>query len=265
MLTKTPPAPMSSEVKSVLCLRVGFGALICLIAAAALGVAAAADPNALWNIVHGLCVFDKTHLHTPAPCASVDLDGGEAQGSAVLKDILGKTQFLLIPTRRLTGIEDPLVGTDALPNYWAAAWAARGYVAKNAQKDLPRDDIGMAINGAGARTQGQLHIHIDCVRPDVRDSLATRWAEIGPHWGDFTLLGQNYRARRIEGEALDPDPFRLLAEDKRSVPLSEDSLAVIGARFSGGKPGFILLAEKAPGGAVHTENLLDHSCAVAAK
>ncbi|VTZ26088.1 CDP-diacylglycerol pyrophosphatase [Methylocella tundrae] len=264
MLIETPPAPAASEAKSLRRFGAALGA-ICLIGAAAIGVAAASDPNALWSIVHGLCVFDKTHLHTSAPCASVDLEGGEAQGSAVLKDILGKTQFLLIPTRRLTGIEDPLIGTDGLPNYWSAAWDARNLVAKNARRDLSRDEIGMAINGAGARTQDQLHIHIDCVRPDVRDALAGRSAEIGAHWADFTLLGARYRARRIDGEAPDPDPFRLLAEDKRSAPLSEDSLAVIGARFSDGKPGFVLLAEQAPRGAVHTENLLDHSCAVAAR
>ena len=59
---------------------------------------------------------------------------------------MAKTQFLLIPTRRLAGIEDPLVGTAALPNYWRVAWAARGWVFQRAQKELPRDAIGMAIN-----------------------------------------------------------------------------------------------------------------------
>ena len=30
----------------------------------------------------------------------------------------------------------------------------------------------MAINSALSRSQGQLHIHIDCIRSDVREALA---------------------------------------------------------------------------------------------
>ena len=249
MLTKSP-SPSQSAEKTRRRSRPAVAAIVAVMSLAGIGVAAAVDHDALWKVVHGLCVFDETHLHSPAPCASVDLDRGEEAGWAILKDLVGRTQFLLIPTRRLTGIEDPVIGTDAVPNYWSAAWATRDLVAKNAQKDLTRADVGMAINGQGARSQNQLHIHIDCVRPDVRRILASRSAEIGAHWGDFRLLGRHYRARRIVGEAPDPDPFRLLAEDKRSAPLRDDSLAVIGATFAGGKPGFVLLAEQAPGASV---------------
>jgi CDP-diacylglycerol pyrophosphatase len=80
--------------------------------------------------------------------------------------------------------------------------------------------------------------------------------------GDFRLLGRVYRARRINGEEAEPDPFRLLTEDGPSAPLAEDSLAVIGVRQPGGEAGFVLLAEKALHGKTHAENLLDHSCAV---
>ena len=64
---------------------------------------AAAHPNALWHIVHDLCVTDMNTSGNPAPCAVVDLD----QGFAVLKDIQGATQYLLLPTARVTGIESP--------------------------------------------------------------------------------------------------------------------------------------------------------------
>jgi len=263
MLTKTSAAPWRGYRN---CLRLGrlIAALACvLLSAAAGGVSAAIDRDALWNVVHGLCVPDEIHLHSPLPCFAVDLDGGEQGGSAILTYLIGRTQVLLVPTRRLAGIEDPLVGTNALPNYWRAAWAARGLVAKKAQKDLPRDAIGMAINGAAARTQDQLHIHVDCVRADVRRALASRSAKISVQWGNFRVLGRTYRARRIVGEELDSDPFRLLAEDKQSSPLGDNSVAVIGARFADGEPGFIVLAERAPRGAARAEELLDHSCAVA--
>jgi CDP-diacylglycerol pyrophosphatase len=225
-------------------------------------LALAFGSDALWKIVHGLCVVDQMRFQSPAPCAEVDLKGGEERGFAILKDIRGATQFLLIPTRRLSGIEDPLIGTDAVPNYWRAAWAVRKLVSANAGQDLQGDDIAMAINGAGSRTQDQLHIHVDCVRVDVRDALRARAGEIGPKWADFTLLNHVYRARRIIGAEPEPDPFRLLAEDKELAPRAEDSLAVIGVRYDG-KPGFALIAQRAPNGKSHLEYLLDHNCAVA--
>jgi CDP-diacylglycerol pyrophosphatase len=159
------------------------GAFIGALLGAARSVAASLDEDVLWKIVHGLCVVDERRLHSPAPCAAVDLSGGEEDGFAILKDLVGKTQFLLIPTRRVMGIEDPLVGAGALPNYWRDAWTARALVSKNAGKDLPREDIGMAINGVGARTQDQLHIHVDCVRADVRAALQAAVAGIGDKWG----------------------------------------------------------------------------------
>ncbi|WP_049768200.1 CDP-diacylglycerol diphosphatase [Methylocella silvestris] len=238
---------------------------VCALWVLAVGAVAAVDSNALWTIVHGPCTFNETHFNSPAPCARINLKNGEADGWAVLKDIVGRTQFLLIPTRRLSGMEDPLLGGGELPNYWIPAWATRKLVADNAKKELARDDIAMAINGAGARSQDQLHIHVDCVRSDVRDELRKRAPEIGSDWADFRMFGQNYRARRMKGEEPQPDPFRLLAEDPRSLPLRDNSLAVIGASFADGAPGFIAIAQQAPGGATHLEDLQDHFCKVAAQ
>ncbi len=75
--------------------------------------------------------------------------------------------------------------------------------------------MSLAINSAVGRTQDQLHIHIDCVRPDVRDTLAANLDRISDTWGPFPLplAGNMYRAIRINGPALDGvDPFRVLYE-----------------------------------------------------
>ncbi len=228
------------------------------------------DRGTLWRIVHHECVLHKLESGVPAPCAEVDLAGGEENGEAILKDRIGETQFLLIPTRRLAGIEDPLIGTAVLPNYWRGAWAARRLVSQLARKELPRDAIGMAINSAMARSQDQLHIHIDCIRPDVRETLSARTGEIGPQWAALAagLAGHNYRARWIDGSGPEPDPFILLAAEARAsgVPMASETLAVIGAQRHDGREGFILLASQASkGGEAHAEDLLDHSCAVARK
>ena len=247
-----------------------LAALICTLAIGAIGVTLASYRDALWHVVHGLCVLHKVEYDNPAPCAAVNLASGEESGSAILKDLISKTQFLLIPTRRLVGIEDPLVGTTVLPNYWRDAWAARGLISLRAHKEVPRDAVGMAINAAGSRGQDQLHIHIDCIRPDVRDALLARMAEITTKWADLpvNLAGHVYRARWIDGAEPKPDPFILLADDARALgaPMRDETLAVIGARRPDGKEGFVLLSYRAVGsGRAHAEDLLDHACALAAK
>ena len=139
------------------------------------GVTAAhanADPNALWTIVHDQCVPDEEASSDPAPCALVDLGGGESRGYAVLKDLVGATQFLLIPTERISGIESPALLEPEAPNYFAAAWHAGSFVDARAGVDIPRDWMSLAINSAVARTQNQFHIHIDCVRADIRESVS---------------------------------------------------------------------------------------------
>ena len=169
---------------------------------------AQADPNALWQIVDGQCVPDQQRNAAPAPCALVD------PGYAVLKDLVGATQFLLIPTARITGIESPaLLGPDS-QNYFAAAWRARTFVEQRAGQPLPRDWVSLALNSAPGRTQDQFHIHVDCVRADVRDALLRHGTEIGSRWAPFPepLAGAPYRAVAVDGDDLDADPVTLLAD-----------------------------------------------------
>ena len=102
-------------------------------AAALLGLLAgraAADPDALWYIISEQCVPDQQQAHSPKPCALVDL----AAGYVVLKDRDGNTQFLVMPTARITGIESPAILAPDAPNYWQDAWDARRFVDA---RDLP--------------------------------------------------------------------------------------------------------------------------------
>jgi CDP-diacylglycerol pyrophosphatase len=114
----------------------------------------------------------------PKPCAEVNLAGG----FAILKDISGATQYLLIPTSEIGGIEDPSLLASLARNYFADAWQARGFVEKVLGHAMPRDTLSLAINSASGRTQDQLHIHIDCIRADVRDALLSERPNIGWRW-----------------------------------------------------------------------------------
>jgi CDP-diacylglycerol pyrophosphatase len=230
----------------------------------------AADPSALWKIVSGQCVPHQESVHDPAPCARVELSQGVDKGFAVLKDINGAYQFLLIPTARITGMEDPAILAPDAPNYWGAAWQARYFVEGRLHAELPRDAVALAINSSVGRTQDQLHIHIDCVRQDVHDILAANMDQITDSWAPFPepLAGHHYKAIRIAGETLGKiNPFRELA-DSGVADLGMHTLVLVGAILPNGEGGFVLLDDQVnllAGDRASGEQLQDHACSVAGK
>jgi CDP-diacylglycerol pyrophosphatase len=242
-------------------------AVVLLAGLALVAITARADPNVLWNIVHGQCVPDQQQHGNPSPCARVDLSGGEAAGFAVLKDIKGATQFLLIPTRPIDGIESGVLLAPDAPNYFAAAWQGSDLVAAKLSHSPPRDVLSLAVNSNISRSQNQLHIHIDCLRGDVHDALARAAPLVGPHWTllPMPLAGHRYRAMRVDGETLgDNDPFKLLARGMpgAAADMGHHTLVVVGMGFDGG-PGFIILDDQAGlTDLAHGEDLQDHDCAL---
>jgi CDP-diacylglycerol pyrophosphatase len=208
------------------------------------GGRAFADSNALWNIVNGQCVPHEIAGHAPAPCSAVSLDGGYA----VLKDRRGKYQYLLIPTRRVTGIEDPYLETTAAPNYFADAWTERAWLEKQLGVTVPRQDVALAINSFYGRSQNQLHIHIDCIRPDVAAALAAHAAHFGGDWTPLALPPSNhvYLVRQIDAAELSGiNPFALIAAQRPSQNMAQETAVVVAAELSDGRPGFYLLSSRA--------------------
>lgn len=218
--------------------------------------ARASDPDALWKIVHEQCVINT------APCVAVDHD----KGFAVLKDRNGVAQYLLIPTDKVIGIEDPAVLSNDGPNYFALAWDAKFFVRELLNRKISRDDISLAINSVAGRTQNQLHIHVDCLRADVRDAVKAVLPQIGNTWAPLPVMlaGHPYRAMRISGQNLvGVNPFALAAPDTND--LAHTTLVVLGETFADG-PGFVLLAGHADllkGNFGSGEELQDHDCKVA--
>ncbi len=256
-------------------------ALLCAVATGLLAAepARAHDPDALWKIVHDRCVPDQLAHRSPAPCASVDLSGGEADGSAVLKDIEGTSQFLLIPTARISGIESPAILAPDAPNFFARAWSATALVDERLHRLLPRRDLSLAINSRSGRSQEQLHIHVDCIAPEVRAALDRAAPAIGAQWRPLPvrLALHRYRAIRIPGDSLaDVNPFRLLAASLADPgrEMGRHTLVLVG-EVRDGQPGFVLLdGEAGPLAALlgprialgsgSGEELQDHACRIAA-
>jgi CDP-diacylglycerol pyrophosphatase len=229
---------------------------------------ARADPMALWRIVHDQCVPHFEAGEGPKPCERVDLSGGVEEGVAILKDLVGVAQMLAIPTRRITGIEDPQMLAPDAPKVFFAAWEAKPLVEARLHHALPREAIAIAINSKWARSQDQLHLHVDCVAVSVADTLANAHSSLDDTWRTMTVLlhGRVYLARRVDSDDLsDVQPLRLLAAsvEGASAHMAAYSLAAIGATFDG-KPGFILLADQfSLEGGGHAEDLQDHDCAIA--
>jgi CDP-diacylglycerol pyrophosphatase len=243
-------------------------ALLALLALA--GPTRAADPDALWKIISEKCLPNEREYGQPSPCAVVDVKDGDTHGYVVLKDRVGDTQYLVMPTAKITGIEDPAILAPGAANYFADAWRERHFTIEAAKRELPRDTLSLAVNSMYGRSQNQLHIHIDCVLPAVKAAVGRNLAAVSDKWVPFPepLAGHPYRAMRVDGEALGANPFILIAD---GVPgaraaMGKETLVVVGATFDGGKPGFVVLdtsADPAAGNSASGEELQDHSCALA--
>jgi len=221
-----------------------------------------ADPDALWRIVSSQCVLNT------APCAKVDSPGHYA----ILKDQRGIAQHLLIPTDKVTGIESSALLDPATPNFFAAAWAEKGATDARLPHPLPRDSVSLAVNAQNARSQNQLHIHIDCLSVEARDALKAVAAKVGRQWAPLAdpVAGHHFMAIRVDGEGLGSfNPFIALAKTltNPAVEMASRNLVVVGADFVEG-PGFLVLSDVAQAkifgilGYAGGEDVQDHTCAI---
>lgn len=155
------------------------------------------NADALWKIVSQQCVPNMATEHNPQPCIEVDTQ----DGFVVYKDIHGPLQYLLMPTAKVSGIESPQLLTTSSPNYFFDAWQARHYMAAKYGAPIDDSNISLAINSKYGRSQDQLHIHISCLKPQVKTALAHRKlisVNNGNHcpaayWGMIIWLGAQRR------------------------------------------------------------------------
>jgi CDP-diacylglycerol pyrophosphatase len=219
--------------------------------------------DALRRIVQEHCLVHWTQKHDPSPCERVILPDSKSEraGYAVLADQKGGAHYLLVPTQTITGYDsDELLDPD-LPNYFAEAWRARDLITAFVGHEVPRTAVGLAINTAHSRSQDQFHIHIECLRPDVAESLSGAASRVTDTWSPVVVAGSTYQAQRVLSDGLDgSNLFEMLAKLKPEVRhhLSDYTLLVAGMRFKEG-PGFIVLTGTGP----TAELMLDSGCSVA--
>lgn len=220
------------------------------------------NPNALWNIISQKCLPNQQSNGKPAPCAQVD----EQQGFVVLKDMNGPLQYLLMPTARITGMESPALLEPTTPNFFSQAWAARHYMAEKYGKPIDDSNVSLAINSQYGRSQNQLHIHISCLLPEVKNRLIKDGAAMGYDWQEMPdkLLGHTYLARKVTPAELNQrGAFRILAE---GVPEADKKMGHFGMAMVSLQGGdFLLLASERDLLKLNnasTEEIQDHDCKV---
>lgn len=218
------------------------------------------DRDQLRQIVTGQCVPHQRDSHLPAPCEQANLDAGYV----LLKDRNGPLQYLLMPTYRINGIESPLLLQPHTPNFFWQAWQSRGVMGKMRGSPLPDNAISLTINSRTGRTQNHFHIHMSCLRNDVRIKLDSEAVNISSRWLALPggLLGHHYLARRVtEAELVQRSPFLMLAEE---VPDARDHMGRYSmAMLQQADRSFVLLATQRDlftFNRAFAEEIQDHQC-----
>jgi CDP-diacylglycerol pyrophosphatase len=215
--------------------------------------------DALWHMVNDVCRPMQANLGVALPCLAVD----SARGFAVVRAPGDETRILLVPTRRIVGIESRVLQQDRLPAYWSFAWNERSRVVARAPRPLGWTDIAMTVNSRLSRTQDQLHIHVGCADVRLKRTLAQNATRLVAGWSvlDLRPWAGRYLAKRIGAEGLDGNIVRMVAAEVPGAKarMTRLGIGVVGiAGANDDDRGFAVLVNLRRG---HAEQLIDHDCA----
>ncbi|AFK62346.1 CDP-diacylglycerol pyrophosphatase [Advenella kashmirensis WT001] len=150
----------------------------------------------LWHFVHDQCIPNQlAGKNPPLPCIKVDMD----KGYVIFKDKNGPLQYLHMPTRHVTGLEDPTLLSASRTPYFAQAWHARHYMDRLLGRAIPVQDYSFTINSKSGRSQNHLHTHISCIRPALRERLLAMQSQFNSQWQPVPggINGHAYQARTL--------------------------------------------------------------------
>ncbi|WP_045765632.1 CDP-diacylglycerol diphosphatase [Xanthomonas albilineans] len=193
--------------------------------------------DTVWRVVHRQCASDASCSGEAMPFRAMDL----AQDYALLQDRDGRAHVVLVPTRRIVGVESPLLQRRETPNYFWLAWRARGALSELLGKAVPDTAVAIVVNAQTAHLQNQLELHIACLRADIRQRLASVGAHWNPRWSGYWLQGHHYYLRTLsEEELIQHSPFIRLAEELPENPVKLERYGLALSRLQDGR--FVLLA-----------------------
>jgi CDP-diacylglycerol pyrophosphatase len=165
--------------------------------------------------------------------------------------------YLLIPSIKVTGIDDKRIFAAPYVNLWANAWdQSERYPGWGERR------IGMAINSAHARTQDQLHVHISCIDPKVAQVLDDHAKEpdgIKPYTVQLPPANNNYDVTVVNDLTDGESPFWVAKKAaKTGERMADKSVAVVKAKEPGRYYILTTVYKDGKGGAA--EELLDQTC-----
>ena len=270
-------------VSSSTSLRVARLTLMLAVAGAGLalgasGATSASERGLLWRVVQ-TCLINHKLTGASFPCLDVQTPNGRATGWATLRAPLEKTHIIVTPTIRTIGIEAGRLQVPDAPSYFHDAWGERHFVTEELRQQPGRTDLGMAVNSKMGRSQDQLHIHVNCLRDDVKRSLAHRDRDVrdpsapSRAWTRVTIMphAPRYFALDVSSEDLSGINVFALVADGLKIDLDDmDDMTIVVAGSDSiqdgsghHKPGFTILARQRQQNAyddAHGEALLDHDC-----
>ncbi|ADP10952.1 CDP-diacylglycerol pyrophosphatase [Erwinia sp. Ejp617] len=216
--------------------------------------------NYLWQVISHQCIPGQQLKSNPAPCRQVNI----ADGYVVMKDRNGQLQFLLIPVSKITGIESQKLLNPATPNFLSEAWRTRHFMEERRGELIDDRIYALAVNSRWGRTQNQLHIHISCLRPDIRQRLDDLSPKLDATWQTYRLGEREYLLRVVtRDEFKRTSPFIRLANE---LPGARDDMGSYGIAVAAlGDDKRVLMVVKRHLlllNRASAEELQDHSCAL---
>jgi CDP-diacylglycerol pyrophosphatase len=211
------------------------------------------------------CIVAKSVTGRPFPCLSVEPDKADRPGTAVMRAPGSPSHVIVMPVRDIVGIEAPELRHQIGNILWRESLASRRHVVEALNGAITIDDVGIAVNAEGGRSQDHLHIHLDCLGRSVHTAVLTSAQHIN---GDWTLLphklqGSRFfamRTKAVDAERFNPFDAVQTLPSRGSRP-NEITFVAISTGPDDPDRGHLLLAFRAPGG--HSEKLLDHACLIA--
>lgn len=203
----------------------------------------------LWKIVSQECLPHAKALPANSSCLKVELTPDTERGYLVFRDRNGPLHFLLMPTAKIDGIESSRLLDSITTDYFQKAWQERSFLAKQSNQKVPRDIVSLTVNSSYGRSQDQLHIHISCIKPEVKAHLEAQLDRFSERWTSvqYGINNHDYIARTLtEAEFQQMSPFLRLATE---VPDAEKQmgrygLALVAYTSKTHVPMYLLLANK---------------------
>ncbi len=131
-------------------------------------------------------------------------------------------------------------------------------------KPIDDGDISLAINSEYGRTQNQLHIHISCLLPAVKQRLAQIGPDFIEQWQPLPggLLGHDYLGRRVTPAELEQQGAPFVCWPACRAPTGAWALRHGDDRAAGRRFPAALATERSllPFTPASAEEIRDHDC-----